>query len=74
MVKRFAWRDLQQRHKAPRKFGRVNFILFPKPKTNFEKCVLWIKLCGRPQQDQLHTKRISKETPTSAPMYDTQYG
>jgi len=24
----------------------VHFILFPKPKTQIEKCLRWIKLCG----------------------------
>ncbi|XP_033731763.1 uncharacterized protein LOC117321455 [Pecten maximus] len=35
------------------------FILFPKPKTNLDKCMRWIKACGRPHE-QLNVDRINK--------------
>ena len=38
--------DSRYEGKKPEMKG-VFFIPFPKPKTNFEKCKLWIKNCGR---------------------------
>ena len=37
--------------------GGVEFIPFPKPKRNLEKCKRWIKACGRPH-DQLNVNVI----------------
>lgn len=33
--------------------------MFPKPKTNLDKCMRWIKACGRPHE-QLNVDRINK--------------
>ncbi|XP_046340081.2 uncharacterized protein LOC124121143, partial [Haliotis rufescens] len=38
--------------------GGVKFIPFPKPKTDYEKCLRWIKLCGRPH-NQLNPSNIN---------------
>ena len=38
--------DSRYKGKRPEMKG-VFFIPFPKPKTNFEKCKIWIKNCGR---------------------------
>ena len=37
----------------------VQFVPFAKPKTNKEKCLRWIKLCGRPHQ-QLNIDNITE--------------
>src|SRR5277367_4177093 len=37
------------------------FILFPTPKTNLEKCLSWIKACGRPHP-QLNVSKIKSWT------------
>ncbi|CAL8274657.1 unnamed protein product [Merluccius merluccius] len=41
--------------------GGVEFLLFPKPKTNLDKCREWIKQCGRPHS-QLNVSKITKNT------------
>jgi len=35
------------------------FLPFPKPHLNRDKCLLWIKLCGRPQH-QLNVDKLNK--------------
>lgn len=40
--------------------NRVYFILFPKPHISKAKCLLWIKLCGRPLS-QLSANKIYKD-------------
>ena len=39
--------------------GGVVFFPFPKPKTQRERCLQWIKQCGRPQS-QLNVSNITK--------------
>ena len=39
----------------------VFFINFPKPKTQLDKCMRWIKCCGRPHS-QFNINRIKKMT------------
>lgn len=39
----------------------VLFYPFPKPKTNLEKCLRWIKACNRPHE-QLNVDKITKNT------------
>ncbi|XP_061672334.1 uncharacterized protein LOC133498967 [Syngnathoides biaculeatus] len=39
--------------------GGVQFVPFPKPKRQYEKCLRWIKLCGRPH-DQLNPSKINR--------------
>ncbi|XP_061675777.1 tumor necrosis factor receptor superfamily member 5 isoform X10 [Syngnathoides biaculeatus] len=41
--------------------GGVRFVPFPKPKTQYEKCLRWIKLCGRPHH-QLNPSNINRNT------------
>ncbi|XP_074542304.1 uncharacterized protein LOC141802609 [Halichoeres trimaculatus] len=36
------------------------FFTFPKPKTQKERCRVWIKQCGRPH-DQLNPSKINKK-------------
>lgn len=43
------------------KLNRAKFIPFPKPNTNIQKCMRWIALCHRPQ-DQLYVNKITKDT------------
>ena len=40
---------------------KVVFLPFPKPITQAEKCLKWIKLCGRPHND-FNVSKISKYT------------
>ena len=40
--------------------NNVYFIGFPKPKTEKEKCLIWIKACNRPH-DQLNVDKINRE-------------
>ena len=62
MVKRCAWGTCNSDSRYPERLeGGVVFIPFPKPKSNSEKCRLWIKLCGRPQT-QLNTSKIDKHS------------
>ncbi|XP_061698895.1 ubiquitin thioesterase OTUB2-like isoform X2 [Syngnathoides biaculeatus] len=44
-----------------RRVGGVRFVPFPKPKTQYEKCLRWIKLCGRPHH-QLNPSNINRNT------------
>ena len=50
MVKKCSWgrckSDSRNYGKKPEMEG-VTFIPFPKPKNQKEKCLRWIKLCGR---------------------------
>ncbi|KAJ8312196.1 hypothetical protein KUTeg_009569, partial [Tegillarca granosa] len=48
MVKRCQWGLCNSDTRYPERLeGGVRFILFPKPRRNKEKCLRWIKLCGR---------------------------
>ncbi|XP_062584151.1 uncharacterized protein LOC134279217 [Saccostrea cucullata] len=60
MVLRCAWGTCNVDERYPERLKNgVKLILFPKPKTNLEKCLRWIKACGRPH-DQLNVQRINK--------------
>lgn len=60
MVLRCAWGTCNVDERYPDRLQNgVKLILFPKPKTNLEKCLRWIKACGRPH-DQLNVQRINK--------------
>ncbi|KAL2092960.1 hypothetical protein ACEWY4_010272 [Coilia grayii] len=62
MVKRCAWGICNTDSHFPERLeGGVRFFPFPKPKSNPEKCRLWIKLCGRPHS-QLNPSRINKHS------------
>ncbi|XP_066534477.1 uncharacterized protein si:dkey-20i10.7 isoform X2 [Hoplias malabaricus] len=61
MVKRCAWGDCKSDTRYPNRVEGVVFYPFPKPKTNFQKCEQWIRLCGRPQH-RLNIHTISKNT------------
>ncbi|XP_047460923.1 uncharacterized protein LOC125019909 [Mugil cephalus] len=41
--------------------GEVVFFPFPKPKTQYERCLKWIEQCGRPHS-QLNVQKINKHT------------
>lgn len=59
MVLRCAWGTCNNDERYPERMSGCRFIPFPKPKTQFEKCLRWIKACGRPH-DQLNIGRINK--------------
>ncbi|XP_036429311.1 uncharacterized protein si:dkey-20i10.7 [Colossoma macropomum] len=61
MVKRCVWGNCRSDTRYPNRVEGVSFYPFPKPKTNFQKCQLWIRLCGRPQH-RLNIDTISKNT------------
>ncbi|KAJ8315782.1 hypothetical protein KUTeg_007932 [Tegillarca granosa] len=44
--------------KTDRLSGGVKFVPFPKPKTEYDKCLRLIRLCGRPH-DQLNPTKIN---------------
>ncbi|XP_023930135.1 uncharacterized protein LOC106156101 [Lingula anatina] len=45
----------------PERMEGVYFIAFPKPKTQLEKCLTWIRACGRPHR-QFSVKNVTKNT------------
>ncbi|KAK0143488.1 putative nuclease HARBI1 [Merluccius polli] len=61
MVKRCAWGTCNSDTRYPERLGDgIYFLPFPKPHLNRDKCLLWIKLCGRPQH-QLNVEKINKD-------------
>ena len=56
---RCAWGTCNADDRYPERLNGVGLILFPKPKTNREKCLRWINACGRPHR-QLNVDRINK--------------
>jgi hypothetical protein len=49
MVKRCSWGLCNSDTRYPERLtGGVLFHPFPKPKTQLQKCLRWIKACGRP--------------------------
>ena len=61
MVKRCCWGTCNSDTRYPDRVQNVLFFPFPKPKTNIEVCMRWIKACGRPY-DQLNVNKITKDT------------
>ncbi|XP_048759607.2 uncharacterized protein LOC125669203 isoform X2 [Ostrea edulis] len=61
MVKHCSFGTCKSDSRYPDKLNGAKFIPFPKPKTNFQKCVRWIALCRRPQY-QLNVNKITKDT------------
>ncbi|CAH3139741.1 unnamed protein product [Pocillopora meandrina] len=59
MVLRCAWGTCNADERYPERLNGGRFILFPKPKTELEKCKRWIKNCGRPHE-QLNLERVNK--------------
>lgn len=65
MVLRCAWGTCNVDERYPERLQNgVKLILFPKPKTNLQKCLRWIKACGRPHE-QLNIQRINKHKATA---------
>ncbi|WAQ96029.1 hypothetical protein MAR_028719 [Mya arenaria] len=59
MVKRCAWGLCKSDSRYPERLGEgVEFLPFPKPKRNLNKCLRWIMACGRPQ-DQLNPEYVN---------------
>ncbi|KAJ8308109.1 hypothetical protein KUTeg_012983 [Tegillarca granosa] len=59
MVKRCSHGTCKTDDRYPdRLSGGVKFVPFPKPKTEYDKCLRWIRLCGRPH-DQLNPTKIN---------------
>lgn len=61
MVKRCVWGTCKSDSRYPDRIKGLHFIPFPKPKANYEKCLLWIRLCGRPHW-QFNPSTITKHT------------
>ena len=61
MVKICCYGTCRSDTRYPDPLFEVNFYPFPKPKSNFDKCLRWIKACGRPHSD-LNVKKINKDT------------
>lgn len=61
MVKTCAWGRCNSNTRRPERIQGVRFIPFPKPKTQKDKCLRWIKACGRPHY-QLNESRINRHT------------
>ena len=62
MPKRCAYGTCKSDTRYPQSLeGGVVFFAFPKPKTQEERCRVWIKQCGRPH-DQLNPSKINKNT------------
>lgn len=60
MVKRCSWGTCNSDTRYPERIVNVIFIPFPKPITNYEACLRWIKACGRPRE-QLNVNKITKD-------------
>ncbi|KAJ8307965.1 hypothetical protein KUTeg_009012 [Tegillarca granosa] len=59
MVKRCSHETCKTDDRYPDRLpGGVKFVPFPKPKTEYDKCLRWNKLCGRPH-DQLNPTKIN---------------
>ncbi|XP_060082308.1 uncharacterized protein LOC132561625 [Ylistrum balloti] len=61
MVKRCAYGVCNSHDRYSERVEGISFHVFPKPKTNLEKCMRWIKLCNRPHS-QLNVDWINKNT------------
>ncbi|KAG5286449.1 hypothetical protein AALO_G00014980 [Alosa alosa] len=62
MPKRSAYGTCHSDTRYPERLeGGVCFFPFPKPKTQHERCLQWIKLCGRPHS-QLNPTKTNKNT------------
>ncbi|KAJ8309692.1 hypothetical protein KUTeg_011557 [Tegillarca granosa] len=59
MVKTCSWGTCNSDTRHPGRIQNVAFIPFPKPKTNWEKCLRWVKACGRPHS-QLNPANIDR--------------
>ncbi|KAH3846034.1 uncharacterized protein LOC127873593 isoform X1 [Dreissena polymorpha] len=59
MVKRCQWGLCNSDSRYPaRLVGGIEFIPFPKPKRDYDKCKRWIKACGRPHE-QLNVNTVN---------------
>ena len=58
MVRRCAWGTCNADAGYPERLSGAKFITFPNPKTKLEKCLRWIKACGRPHE-QLNVDKIN---------------
>ena len=56
VVKRCSWEKCNSDSRCPDRYPCVKFIPFVKPKTQLEKCLRWIKACGRPHS-QLNVEK-----------------
>ncbi|XP_062577807.1 uncharacterized protein LOC134239658 [Saccostrea cucullata] len=61
MVKTCAYGKCNSDTRYPERIQGVRFIPFPKPKTQKDKCLRWIRACGRPHY-QLNESRIDRHT------------
>ncbi|XP_069110323.1 uncharacterized protein [Argopecten irradians] len=61
MGKRCAYGVCNSDNRYPERVVGVQFIPFPKPKSNLDRCLRWIKACNRPH-DQLNVNKVTKNT------------
>lgn len=61
MVKTCSWVTCNSDTRYPERVQNVRFIPFPKPTTNGDKCLRWIKSCGRPHW-QFNQSKINRHT------------
>nr|XP_034305741.1 uncharacterized protein LOC105338826 isoform X4 [Crassostrea gigas] len=61
MVKHCSYGTCKSDSRYPDKLMGAKFIPFPKPKSDFEKCLRWISCCRRPHA-QLNVDKITKHT------------
>ncbi|XP_061684081.1 zinc finger protein 665-like isoform X2 [Syngnathoides biaculeatus] len=59
MVLRCAWGMCNGDERYPERLLGGHLVRFPTPKRNLEKCMRWIKACGRPHE-QLNVSKINK--------------
>ncbi|XP_062594021.1 uncharacterized protein LOC134255507 [Saccostrea cucullata] len=57
MVRRCVWGTCNSDERYPERLIRVRLIPFPQPKKDQEKCLRWIKACGRPHH-QLNVNNV----------------
>ncbi|KAK3085781.1 hypothetical protein FSP39_008650 [Pinctada imbricata] len=61
MVKRCCYGTCNSNSRYPERLDGAKFIPFPKKISNHDKCMRWIKACGRPHY-QLNIENITKDT------------
>ncbi|XP_056001623.1 uncharacterized protein LOC125656555 [Ostrea edulis] len=61
MVKICEWGTCNSDTRYSERVENIRFVPFPKPKSNFDKCLRWVKACGRPHT-QLNPQKVTRHT------------